>query len=55
MGKSAEELQGLLVAASMKKHMGMNVDAEVEEIIKMCQSEKDKELVIKICTALGLK
>jgi hypothetical protein len=55
MGKSAEEFQGQLIALSLKKEMGMNVDAEVEEVLKMCNSERDKELVLKICESLGLK
>lgn len=55
MGKSALDFQGQLAALSLKKTMGMNVDAEVEEILKMAYSEGCKEQVLNLCRALGLK
>lgn len=52
---SRDELVAQLQALSLKKHMGQNVSAEVQQIINKAQSEDDKAHLQRLCRALGLQ
>jgi hypothetical protein len=54
MSASRDELVAQIKALSLKKHMGMDVSEEVRRILRMCQGEEDKTLIMKLCNALGL-
>jgi len=48
------DLGGQLGYLSMKKKMGQDVDEEVKDLLRKCQSEKDKERLKEMCKAVGL-
>ena len=50
----SDEIQAKLAALSIQSTMGQNVSEEVKRLIKMCNSEEDKKLAIKLCQMLGL-
>jgi hypothetical protein len=51
----SSELQAQIVALSMQKEMGMNVDQQINSIINGCSNEEDKKVVMGLCRTLGLK
>jgi|OpeIllAssembly_1097287.scaffolds.fasta_scaffold1723857_1 hypothetical protein len=56
MGTSRDELAAQIQAWSLKKHMGMQVKQEdINQVLRMCQSEEDKAFLKKLCWALGLE
>ena len=56
MGTSRDELMAQIQALSLKKHMGMSVNKEdVNQILRMCQDVKDKDILKQMCRAFGLE
>ncbi len=54
MGSSLDELVAQVMALSIRKHVGQSVDAEVKAIISKCQTEQDKQHILRLCRGLGL-
>ena len=53
MGTSRYDLVAELLALSMRKHMGMDVTQEVKNVIRKCQNEEDKKIILSLCRAYG--
>jgi FAD/FMN-containing dehydrogenase len=50
----AMDLMGEIVALSMKHGMGMDVSEELKDILRRCDTEEDRQAVIRQCQALGI-
>jgi hypothetical protein len=50
----AMDFMGELVALSMKHDMGIDVSAEVRDILRRCDTQEDRQMVIRQCQALGI-
>ena len=45
---------GEIVALSVKRDMGIDVNEEVKDILRRCDTEEDRQLVIRQLNALGI-
>lgn len=50
----AMDLMGEIVALSLKHGMGIDVGEELKDILRRCDSEEDRRVVIQQYKALGL-
>ena len=50
----AMDLMGEIVALSMKRDMGIDIGEEVKDILRRCDTEEDRQLVIRQFNALGV-
>ena len=50
----AMDLMGEIVAVSIKHGMGIDVTAELKDILRRCDTEEDRQVVIQQCKALGI-
>ena len=50
----AMDLMGDIVALSIKHGMGIDVSEELKDILRRCDTEEDRRVVIQQCKALGI-
>jgi len=50
----AMDLMGEVVALSIKHGMGIDVAEELRDILRRCDTEEDRQVVMKQCKALGI-
>jgi hypothetical protein len=48
------DLMGEIVALSMKRDMGIDIGEEVKDVLRRCDTEEDRQLVIRQFNALGV-